>query len=217
MLYDIKVVLLVYYVGVSQKSVQEKEEDNIFSISQRIARAKTKGELGSILAAELADYNNTDLQVIGGWLYAEICRLPSPYREQVSPYLKDWLFGAYHKLLLYQRTARFSTISEPIRDRETFLAFCRMLPEGCLQRDESTQKLPFRYTLKHRCFYYIVSAFTIFVLDNPGHPVGMPFPGGFKVEERDGRFLCPIRDHEKDLPFSICNFCPAIQNEENKL
>ncbi|WP_048152375.1 DUF2115 domain-containing protein [Methanolacinia paynteri] len=193
--------------------MQEEELDQIGSIARKIAQAKTKGELGSILAAELAGFRNTDLQVIGGRLYAELCRLPSPYREQVSPYIKDQLLGAYHRLLLDHRRAVFSAMNEPISDREMFLAFCEMMPEGCRRWDESTQRLPFRFTPYHRCFYYIISAFTIFVLEEPGHPVGMPFPGGFKVEEENGVFQCPIRDREKDVPFSICNFCPAIQDE----
>ena len=49
--------------------------------------------------------------------------------------------------------------------------------------------------------------------DEPGHPIGMPFPGGFTVERRDDNYYCPIRDKEKDVPFAICNFCPAKQSE----
>ena len=47
--------------------------------------------------------------------------------------------------------------------------------------------------------------------DLPGHLAGMPFPGGFKVEKRGGIYDCPIREEEKDLPYSICNFCPCKQ------
>lgn len=64
---------------------------------------------------------------------------------------------------------------------------------------------------RHRLFYYLVSAFTMFLLDHPGHPMGMPFPGGFKVEEHNVTFFCLIRDHEKEVTCSICNFCPAHQ------
>jgi uncharacterized protein (UPF0305 family) len=66
-----------------------------------------------------------------------------------------------------------------------------------------------------RLFYYLISAFTMFVLDKPGHPVGMPFPGGFTVEQRGSDFYCLIRDKEKEVFYSICNFCPAKQTEEN--
>jgi uncharacterized protein (UPF0305 family) len=54
----------------------------------------------------------------------------------------------------------------------------------------------------------------MFVLDEPGHPVGMPFPGGFSVEQRGKDYYCLIRDKEKEVFYSICNFCPALQTEE---
>jgi uncharacterized protein (UPF0305 family) len=55
----------------------------------------------------------------------------------------------------------------------------------------------------------------MFVLDEPGHPVGMPFPGGFRVEQRGRDYYCLIRDKEKEVFSSICNFCPAKQTEES--
>jgi uncharacterized protein (UPF0305 family) len=44
----------------------------------------------------------------------------------------------------------------------------------------------------------------------------MPFPGGFSVEQRGGDYYCLIRDKEKEIFYSICNFCPAHQTEESR-
>lgn len=183
-------------------------------MARRMAAAATKGDLGLILGEEVSRYSLADLQIIGGRLHAEMVRLPEPYRKQVHPYITEQLFGAHHQLLSMYRSGRFLSMTEPITDCATFVEFCNMIPDGCLRWDESTQRLPFRYTPRHRAFYYLISAFTIFVLDRPGHPVGPPFPGGFRVEERNGSYYCIIRDREKDVPFSICNFCPALQTEE---
>ncbi|HVP96264.1 DUF2115 domain-containing protein [Methanoregula sp.] len=180
-------------------------------VATRIATAQTRGELGAILAEEIGRYTLADLQVIGGRLYAEMVRLPRPYRDQVHPYITEQILGAYHRLLLMHRAGTFASLTGPIADRETFAKFCTMIPDGCFRWDEAAERTPFPYTPRHRFFYYLVSAFTIFLLDRPGHPVGMPFPGGYKVEERNGTFYCLIRDHEKEVPFSICNFCPACQ------
>ncbi len=176
--------------------------------------AVSKGDLGAILAEEVGRYSPRDLQIIGGRLYAEMIQLPAPYQNQIRPYITEQLFGAHHHLLAMYRSGRFSSMTEPITDRATFVEFCDMIPEGCFRWDESLERIPFRYTPWHRAFYYLISAFTIFVLDRPGHPVGMPFPGGFRVEERNGSFYCLIRDREKEVPFSICNFCPALQAED---
>jgi len=182
-------------------------------IAGRLASAKTKGELGSILADEVNRYTLVDLQVIGGRLYAEMQSTPRPYRDHLQPFINDQIFGAHHNLLMMQRSGRFRSMTEPITDQETFQKFCMMVPDGCFRWDETSERTPFRYMPHHRLFYYLVSAFTIFVLDHPGHPVGMPFPGGFKVEEHNGTFSCLIRDHEKEVSYSICNFCPARQTE----
>ena len=98
-------------------------------------------------------------------------------------------------------------MKEHIRDRDTFLGFCEMIPKGCFQWDQES----FRYSPRHWFFYYLIAAFTMFVLDHPGHPAGTPFPGGVKVEEHNGTFKCLLRDKEKEVWFSICNFCPAHQ------
>jgi uncharacterized protein (UPF0305 family) len=51
----------------------------------------------------------------------------------------------------------------------------------------------------------------MYVEEEPGHPVGMPFPGGFRVEKKDCVYYCPIREKEKDILYSICNLCPCKQ------
>ncbi len=189
-------------------------DDEIFArnVSLALAVARTKGELGEILGREIAIYTLHDLQVIGGRLHTELIRLPKSYREQVSPYLKDQILGGYHRFMIWHRTGRFSPMAEPIPDIDNYLAFCNMIPIGCTQWDDTISRLPISYTIRHRIFYYLIAAFTIFILEEPGHPVGMPFPGGAKVENKNGVFYCLIRDKEKEVPHSLCNFCPALQS-----
>ena len=197
-----------------QETAARDEAGEIVEMARRMAAATTKGELGLILAGGVGRYTLGDLQILGGRLYAEMVRLPEPYRSRVRPYITEQLFGAHHQLLAMHRSGRFLSMTKPITDRETFLEFCDMIPDGCFRWDESAERIPFRFTPRHRAFYYLISAFTMFVLDQPGHPVGTPFPGGFRVEERNGSFYCLIRDREKEVPFSICNFCPALQTKE---
>jgi uncharacterized protein (UPF0305 family) len=191
------------------------EHERVRAVASRLATADSKGTLGIILGEMVSQYTLADLQVIGGRLYAEVVNLPSPYREQVRPHFVEQLFGAHHALVRMHRTGAFPSMTAPISDRETFLKFCAMIPDGCFSWDERAERTRFRYSPKHRLFYYLMATFTMFVLDHPGHPVGMPFPGGFAVEDRQGTYYCLIRDREKEVFFSICNFCPAKQSEEN--
>ena len=190
-------------------------KEEIAAVARRLATATTKGNLLRMLAEEAGRYTLADLQVIGGRLFMEVAVLPEPYRSRVRPFFHEQILGAHHRLLLMYRSGAFRQAGEPIRDRETFEKFCAMIPEGCFTWDEHSEKTPFHYAPRHRLFYYLMAAFTMFVLDSPGHPVGMPFPGGFTVEDRNGTFYCLIRDREKEVFFSICNFCPARQSEEN--
>jgi len=180
----------------------------------RFSAAETKGDLGLLLAKEVLSYTLFDLQIIGGRLNSEIEKLPSPYREAIRPYFREQLFGKHHRLVEAYRTGAFSRMHAPLRDRELFRKFCDIIPVGCFSWDDLHERNPYFRNPKNRLFYYLIAAFTMFVLDEPGHPAGMPFPGGFTVEQRGSDYYCLIRDKEKEVPYSICNFCPAIQKEE---
>ncbi|MDD1728718.1 MAG: DUF2115 domain-containing protein, partial [Methanospirillum sp.] len=133
-----------------------------------------------------------------------------------GPYLTDQILGGYHRLMTCHRSGRFQTMTEPIRDQVTFRQFCGIIPAGCTEWDDTSSRLPIPYTIRHRLFYYLIAAFTMFILEHPGHPVGTPFPGGFRVEDRRGTYYCLIRDKEKEVPHSLCNFCPALQSEDEQ-
>ena len=181
----------------------------------RIRSATTKAELLDILAKEIGNYSLFDLQLIGGRLYNEIRKLPSPYREAIRPYFIEQLFGMHHALLRLYRSRETHPLHGPLRDPVAFGDFCEIIPHGCFAWEDQLDRNPYLRNPKMRLFYYLVSAFTMFVLDKPGHPVGMPFPGGFKVEQKGRDYFCLIRDKEKDVFYSICNFCPAKQAEEH--
>lgn len=186
----------------------------IREIALNLREARTRGELGTAVAREVETYSIFDLQIIGGKLNGEIEKLPSPYREAVAPHFREQLFGKHHRLLALHRSGAFARDTTPLRDRERFDAFCAMIPEGTLAWNDAGERNPYFRNPKNRLFYYLIAAFTMFVLEEPGHPAGMPFPGGFSVEQRSDGYYCLIRDREKEVFYSICNFCPAKQAEE---
>jgi uncharacterized protein (UPF0305 family) len=62
--------------------------------------------------------------------------------------------------------------------------------------------------------YQIISIYTSYVLDEPIHVVGTEFPGGFKVRYADGKYLCPVKEKQKNNPNAVCGFCIAEQDPE---
>jgi len=193
----------------------EYDTDHMRIIVRRLSSARSKGELFSLLVQEIRQYSLFDLQIIGGRLNSEVEKLPSPYREMVRPFFRGQLFDRYHQILsLHRKHPDGGFGKAPIHDPDLFSRFCAMIPEGCIAWDDTSERNPYFRNPKNRLFYYLIAAFTMFVLEEPGHPVGMPFPGGFKVEQRGTEYYCLIRDKEKDVFYSICNFCPARQDEE---
>jgi len=178
-----------------------------------MASARTRGELGESIAEEISSYSMFELQVIGGTVKNEVDRLPSPYREKIRSYFEEQFFGRYHRLLSMKHSGKFPGHEKPITEEETFRKFLGVIPSGCFRESgPSGTEFSFGDPIPS-LFYYLLSAFAMFVLEEPGHPVGTPFPGGFVVEKRSDEYFCPIRDKEEDIPFSICNYCPAKQME----
>ena len=66
---------------------------------------------------------------------------------------------------------------------------------------------------KNLLIFYIASLYATFLLEEPIHPVGTPFPGSLKVEQKNGKFYCPVRDANIDTPNAVCNICLAEQLE----
>jgi hypothetical protein len=183
----------------------------VLSCCRRLTEVRTRRKLGYLIGEELQSYSVFELQVICGKIHHEIGRLPAPYRDAVRPYFLLQVFEPYHQALLLYRTGGYSFPDDPLDDPALFREYLDMVPSGCFSRDPKSEYVPHLTTPVHTLFYYLVAAFTMFALGLPGHPDGMPFPGGFRVERKDGNYYCPVRDKEKEVPGCLCNFCPAFQ------
>ncbi len=62
--------------------------------------------------------------------------------------------------------------------------------------------------------YRIISLYTTFILGEPVHQVGTPFPGGFEVKLDGETYLCPVKEGQKDNPGAVCGFCIAEQDPD---
>lgn len=62
--------------------------------------------------------------------------------------------------------------------------------------------------------YMIMSIYTTFILEEPVHPVGTPFPGGFLVRKENDIYYCPVKENNKNNPLAVCGFCIAEQEPD---
>ena len=64
---------------------------------------------------------------------------------------------------------------------------------------------------KVRFLKFLLAGYCMLVVQEPGHPVGTPFPGGDRVEFTDGVYYCPVREKTGDVDEALCPFCPSLQ------
>ena len=164
-----------------------------------------------VLKKALERYTIFDLQRVGGTIRRETELLPEPYRSRYRPYSID-LLNQYHAFLSDVRSGKSK--QREILDRKLWDEFWKNAEESCFSDEVSKNSQEVGIgTPAGKLFYRLVYGYAMLIAGLPGHPVGMPFPGGWTVKEENGKILCPIRDKEKDLPQALCNYCPALQDE----
>lgn len=198
---------------------------NLFSLSETESRelikktvdelllAKTKKEGAVAVGSILASYTVFDLQYIGGNIRREVNKLPNPYRRVYLPYSTD-LLDQYHDFMTEFRNGG-PCVFGPIDDPNLWREFWEMTPDRCFQMDHRPDDpFPKMHHPLAKFFYRLVYGYVMLIRRGYGHPVGLPFPGGWSIRKMGDTVYCPIRDKEKDLPSALCNFCPAEQDPE---
>ena len=172
---------------------------------RRMQGAATKGELLQIIAGEMKAFDLHDLEVMNARFERKVANLPEDYRDRLLASVREEIFSAHHRLVLLSRNGSNPGMDEPPGPgHQTYWA---MVAEACTAK--AREKDP-----KYLYLKYLLSGFTMFVLKEPAHPVGTPFPGGQIVDEWEGTYLCPVRDKADDVAFALCPYCPAVQSVE---
>nr|WP_300998783.1 DUF2115 domain-containing protein [Methanoculleus sp.] len=172
---------------------------------RRMQGAETKGDLLRVIADEMAAFDLHDLEAMNARFERKVGHLPEGYRDRLLSSVREGIFSAHHRLLLLSRNGGGRERDDP--PAPALGAYCSMVAEACTAK--AREKDP-----KHLYLKYLLSAFTMFVAEEPAHPVGTPFPGGQIVDEWEGAYLCPVRDMADDVAFALCPYCPAVQSTE---
>lgn len=169
-----------------------------------LAMQTTRGGLGREIARIVLAYSPRDLQQMR-WNFSEKIRSIDPiYRKKLEETITAHLHGTYQAIRLMDQQGSYTSLAGPVPG--TAREFFNMVAAQCLYGDEDEVRLRF---LK-----YLLSGFAMLVQNLPGHPVGMPFPGGDRVQQIDGVHYCPVRTKANDVDAALCPFCPALQTPE---
>jgi uncharacterized protein (UPF0305 family) len=187
--------------GAQEQPIRTK---TIQSECDRLATLKIRGDLGRAIAEIVLAYSPKDLQRLR-WNFSEKVRDITPaYRKQLEETITGFLHGTYQNLRLMDQQGAFSAMQGAIP--HTAIAYWSMVAVQCTTGDDDGDRLRF---LK-----FLLSAFCMFVQEIPGHPVGMSFPGGDRVQFLDGIYYCPVRTKANDVDSALCPYCPALQTPE---
>lgn len=170
----------------------------------RLASFKTRGELGKAIAGIVLAYSPRDLQQMKWNFSGKVQDISPEYRLRLEEAITQYLHGTYQQVRLMDQQGVFSTLRDAVPGDAK--AYWAMVEKSCATGDDEAIRLRF---LK-----YLLAAFCMFVQGIPGHPAGMPFPGGDKVAVIDGVYYCPVRTKANDVDAALCPFCPALQTPE---
>jgi uncharacterized protein (UPF0305 family) len=188
-------------------SASGKSEDRP-DISEQILRecrdlrlAPTRGDLGMKIAALVLRHSPSDIQQMKRNFGKKVQDLTPEYRERLTKKINEHLLGTHEAIRLRHQQGSFASMKEPVTSRER--SYWDMVMTQCTAPGDGNPRLRF--------LNYLLAAFCMFVLAEPGHPVGTPFPGGDTVQLIEGIYYCPVRNKAGDVDAALCPFCPALQ------
>jgi uncharacterized protein (UPF0305 family) len=163
----------------------------------------TRGDLGAALAKVVLNYSPEDIRQMAQNFCRSVRDLAPEYRKELEDVITAHLLGTYQAIRLMEQQGSFRALTAPVTDNEQ--AYWEMVAAQCK---------PGTGDLRLRFLKFLLAGFTMIVRQEPGHPVGMRFPGGDRVQEIDGVYYCPVREKAGDVDAALCPFCPALQTPE---
>ncbi len=182
---------------------EEYVSAEIAEACDRLSAKKTKGELGQAIAEILLCYSPRDIQRMKGNFLENITPLNPEYCKSLESSVIGHLQGTFQVARTMHHQGAFSLMQEPVPPDSP--AFWKMVAGQCSRVDGGDCL---------RFLKYLLSGFSMLVQGVPGHPGGMPFPGGDRVDFDGKTWYCPVRTKANEVEAALCPFCPAEQTPE---
>ena len=164
-------------------------------------------ELLKKLKKDAMEFSIHDLMNVRVFLERDMQYLPKDYKES---YLKNQIMYFINTLNNIRKIDIEKVMDYNIDENTLNKLFDRIDRFKCgVKGEESFIKLS-----------KIVVPYLIFMAKKPLHPVGMRFPGGKHIVEKNGVYYCPVKNRQKN-EYSLCEFCVCegiekLDNNENK-
>jgi len=162
---------------------------------EELAGPSSRIELSRVIYRLVRLYSIHDLQRLYCHVVRELRYVPEPYRSRVLSKTLEQLFGTYRRMMAHAPPADHSL------DKKSLTSFVEEVRMVLREQKDPDEVL----------LYFLLSAYRLFVEGIPGHPEGMPFPGGLQLRREGDVYYCPVRDKEDDVLGALCKYCIAKQ------
>jgi len=176
----------------------------IASECRDLQAATTRGDLGTKIAHLVLRHSPQDIQQMKRNFGKKVQDLTPEYRDKLTQKINEHLLGTFQTIRLRLQQGSFSSMGEPITPQQK--SYWDMVISQCTAVGNSNPRIRF--------LNYLLAGFCMLILEEPGHPVGTPFPGGDTVQMIEGIYYCPVRDKAGDVDSALCPFCPVRQTPE---
>jgi uncharacterized protein (UPF0305 family) len=162
----------------------------------------SKKELLNILQKEAHSIDITDIMSASNFIHEDAIYIQADYRKK---FVKSYMDGFIIRITdLKNDKAQYSGELDPDELKSAL---------DLLKEQKETNDVNEDFNHSFFKIYMIISVYTTFVLDEPIHPTGTPFPGGFEVTHDGETYFCPVKESQKNNPGAVCGFCIAEQDE----
>ena len=158
----------------------------------------SKDDLMVVLKEELTDVSVFDLMIISAEIIENNKYVQESYQEKSKKIYIDFFLNRVKEI------RSNDTVYNDYFNRDDFVEKLNNLKD--IYKSISTDRKN-----KSPLINLVVSLYTTFVLDEPIHPIGTPFPGSLEVMMENGVYYCPVKEANIDTPNSVCRLCIAEQ------
>lgn len=158
----------------------------------------SKDDLMIVLKEELSDVSVFDLMIISAEIIENNKYVQKSYQEKSKKIYVDSFINRVTEI------RSNDTVYNDYFNRDNFVDKLNQLKD--IYKHISTDRKN-----KSPLINLVVSLYTTFVLDEPIHPIGTPFPGSLEVIMENGVYYCPVKEANIDTPNSVCRLCIAEQ------
>jgi uncharacterized protein (UPF0305 family) len=164
-------------------------------------RIITRNHLRDLIKSEAKNLHMKDIMLAASFLREDAKYMPASYRID---YIERFSKAFFNRI----KDIKEDTYDYPGDvDTAELIEFFKLIDH---QNQEARGK-------NEKCFVkiaQIITTYTTFVRNEPIHPVGTKFPGGFILHYESGTYLCPVKKQQMNNPSALCKFCVSQQDKK---